>query len=142
MQNDYLIKITGKQTVDGESDITEVITTGRYELKNGHRYIVYKEYPEGSGDKPVTTIVKYDCENSVSIIRPGVYESRLLLEKDKRHQCHYRTPLGDLMIGVFTYSIRSTLCDDGGELEVNYSLDFNSDLASVNNILIEVKKQK
>ena len=39
LKKDYLIKITGKQTVDGEQDVIELETTGHYEEKDGVRYI-------------------------------------------------------------------------------------------------------
>ncbi len=139
MNNDYLITIKGSQIIDGENDSVEVMTVGAYEIKNGKKYIIYKEYVEDSSD-PKTTIVKYENEDKVSITNPNRGESRLILEKSKRHLCHYNTPMGDLIVGVSTHNINSTLGDDGGVLEVSYSLDFNSDTASKNSFYIQVKK--
>ena len=44
------------------------------------------------------------------------------------------------MIGVFTDRIAMNLDDEGGTLDVSYSLDFNSDLASRNEFHIDVKR--
>ena len=44
-----------------------------------------------------------------------------------------------MMIGVFANQIKNGLTDEGGALEVSYSLDINSDLTSFNEIFIEVK---
>ena len=45
-----------------------------------------------------------------------------------------------MMVGVFTKGIESTLTDEGGQLEVNYSLDINSGLTSLNQIFFDIKK--
>ena len=42
MEENYLISILGRQTVNGEQDEVEVTTLGRYTEKNGKKYIVYK----------------------------------------------------------------------------------------------------
>lgn len=101
---------------------------------------MYKEYDDENSGQEKTTIVKVESGGKIAIIRPGLYESRLLLELGRRHQCHYRTLAGDLMIGVFTDRIAMNLDDEGGTLDVSYSLDFNSDLASRNEFHIDVKR--
>ncbi len=140
MRQDFIINIIGKQLIDSEEDKIEVTTLGHYTEKNGHRYIIYKEYDDEAGGQEKTTIVKVESGGKIAIIRPGLYESRLLLELGRRHQCHYRTLAGDLMIGVFTDRIAMNLGDEGGTLDVSYSLDFNSDLASRNEFHIDVKR--
>lgn len=140
MQQDFIINIVGKQYMDGEQDKIEVMTLGHYTEKNGHRYIMYKEYDDEGSQGEQTTVVKIENNSRVSIIRPGAYQSRLLLELGRRHQCHYRTIAGDLMIGVFTDHIAMELDDEGGSLDVSYSLDFNSDMASRNEFHIDVKR--
>ena len=45
-----------------------------------------------------------------------------------------------MMVGVFTQRIDADLSDDGGQLEVSYSLDINSGLTSINQIFIDIKK--
>ena len=63
-----------------------------------------------------------------------------MLEKGKRHLCHYDTGFGSLMVGVFAQSIHSDLTDSGGTLDVSYSLDINSGLNSMNSIFVDVKR--
>lgn len=141
LKKDYLIKITGKQTVDGEQDVIELETTGRYEEKDGVRYIYYTEYvEEDDGDSERNTVVEIANESLVTIIRTGDYESRLMLELDSQHQCFYQTPFGNLMITVFTSLIDFDLSVDGGYIKVAYSLNFNSDFGSENEFSIELKR--
>ena len=65
-----------------------------------------------------------------------------LKEGRKRHQCHYSTMFGDLMVGVFTDTVKSELNEKGGRLYVSYSLDFNAGLVSKNEIIINVKEKE
>lgn len=142
MQDNYIITVTGIQEVDGEKDKIEVITTGEYILKNGHRYIKYKEYDNDNPNISIDAVVKVENGKKVSIIRYGERQSRLILEKDVRHQCHYRTVMGDIMMGVYTSKIEHNLTDDGGDIKVKYQLDFFADLVSDNEIHINVKKKE
>ena len=43
-KNPYMISIVGEQKVEGQDDRIEVITEGKYMMKNGHFLINYKEY--------------------------------------------------------------------------------------------------
>ena len=136
----YLISIIGEQTLDGETDRVEVLTSGNYMIKKNHCYIGYKEYDEENPNKYSDNLIKVE-DNLVTIIRKGEMQSRLMLEKGKRHQCLYQTIAGDLMIGVFTKTMKNTLNEKGGTLEVSYTLDFNTDLVSENRFIITVEEK-
>ena len=135
----YLISIVGEQILDGESDKVEVLTTGNYLMKKDHCYIGYKEYEENNPNDYSDNLIKVENE-IVTISRKGSTRSQLMLEKGKRHQCVYQTPMGDLMIGVYTKSMKSTLTEKGGTLEVSYTLDFNTDLVSENRFKVTIEE--
>ena len=135
----YLISIVGEQILDGESDKIEVLTTGNYLMKKDHCYIGYKEYEENNPNDYSDNLIKVENE-VVTISRKGSTKSQLMLEKGKRHQCVYQTPMGDLMIGVYTKSMKSTLTEKGGTLEVSYTLDFNTDLVSENKFKVTIEE--
>lgn len=137
----YLISIIGEQRLDGESDRIEVLTGGNYIMKNGHSYIGYKEYDESSPNDCYDNLIKVE-ENMVTITRKGPMRSQLMLEKGRRHQCIYQTVAGDLTIGVYTKTLKSTLGKNGGTLEVSYTLDFNTDLVSENSFKITVEEKQ
>ncbi len=139
-KENYLISIIGVQTVDGESDRVEVITTGNFMKKNDRYFVGYKEY---SGEEPLShydNLIKVDGD-VVTVSRKGEIRSQLILELNKRHQCVYNTPAGNMTIGVFTRSLVNHLTENGGMLEVNYTLDFNSDMVSENSFRIKIEKQ-
>lgn len=137
----YMISIIGEQRVDGQDDRIEVMTAGNYMMKNGHHYINYKEYDSDTPDTYFNNLIKVEGE-LVTISRKGPVSSQLLLEKGKRHQCLYQTIAGDLMIGVFTKTLKNNLNENGGTLEVSYTLDFNTDLVSENRFKITIEEKK
>ena len=140
-KNPYMISIVGEQRVDGQDDRIEVLTEGKSMMKNGHFFINYKEYDEDLPDKFFNNLVKVEDE-TVTISRKGPLSSQLILEKGKRHQCMYQTIAGTLSIGVFTKTLNNNLNENGGSLEVIYTLDFNSDLVSENRFKIDIEKKK
>ncbi|MCH5298919.1 MAG: DUF1934 domain-containing protein [Ruminococcus sp.] len=141
-KKDYLIKVMGIQEVDNEKDQIELTTIGSYISKeNGHSFIGYKEYDEDDPTISSNNLVKVEGDDRVTIIRNGGMQTRLILEKGRRHQCHYRTPMGDLMIGVFADTIQNDLSPIGGKLHVRYSLDFNNEHISNNEFYIDVTEK-
>lgn len=140
--DNYLISVTGIQEVDGERDKIELTTVGSYMINSrGNTYIGYKEYDEDNPAISSNNVVKVESDNKVTIIRGGGAQTRLILEKGRRHQCHYRTIMGDLMIGVFTDTINNNLTAKGGKLHVSYELDFNNEFISKNEFYIDVKEK-
>ena len=139
MQENYLISILGRQQVDGETGEVQVTTLGSYVNKGKNRYITYKEYDSEVNGKPVTSVLKVEGNDKVTLMR-GAGSTRLVLENGKRHLCQYDTGYGNMMIGIFTSQLHSNLTDEGGKLEVRYTLDINSNLSSSNEILITIKE--
>jgi len=140
MLENYLISIKGRQKVDDQTGEVELTTLGSYVKKGDCRYIVYKEYDTENNNVAQTSVLKVDGDSKVTLMRGGAASTRLILENGKRHLCPYDTGYGCMMIGVFTSSVKSELNDLGGNLEVNYTLDVNASLSSLNEISITVKE--
>jgi len=140
MKKDVLISIKGTVVSEGGvPDIIELITAGRYSNRDGIYYISYKE-SEATGFDGVTTTLKVEGDSCVTLTRSGPSSSRLILEKGRRHLCHYETSYGQLMVGVSGCRINTRLDDGGGELTFNYALDINSSLVSQNEVYISVRE--
>ena len=135
---DVLISIVGVQQLDGDSDTIELTTDGTLEpTADGYR-LRYEETSVTGLEGAMTTL--HLAPGQVMLERSGSLTSLLVLEKGKRHLCHYDTGFGSLMVGVFAQSIHSDLTDSGGTLDVSYSLDINSGLNSMNSIFVDVKR--
>ncbi|MFT8889738.1 MAG: DUF1934 domain-containing protein [Ethanoligenens sp.] len=140
MKKDVLISITGTViSEEGTPDVIELVTAGRYYKRDGKYYIRYLE-SEATGFAGVTTTVKVEGNQSVTLTRSGPSASHLILENGKRHLCQYDTGMGQMMVGISGCQIHSALDELGGELEFRYMLDVNSNLISRNEVRISIKE--
>lgn len=143
MKEDYLIKVTGIQEVDGESDKVEIITAGTLMHRDGKFLIKYTERDNDDPRIAIDNSVLVNGNTQVTVIRNFGGESRLILEKGRRHQCIYTTVAGDLSVGVYTDFIKNSLIPEvGGKLSLKYSLDFNAGLVSNNELHITITKKE
>lgn len=144
MEENYLIHITNRQKIDNQSEEITLTTKGTYVMRDGKRYIMYREFDQDAQKGQTSTLkIDYTCEPTVvSLIRhdPRNGRTNLVLEQGKRHLCQYGTPYGSLTLGVFTSKIDDCLDDNGGKIEMEYTLDVNTNLSSINAITITVKE--
>ena len=144
MKENYLIEITNRKKIDDEIEELTLTTKGSYVTKDGKRYLMYKEFdPEGAQEQQTSTLKIDDSGDNkvVSLIRndPNRGRTNLMLEQGKRHLCQYGTTFGCLTLGVFTSKIEDHLTDDGGSLLMEYTLDINTNLSSINSIAISIR---
>ena len=142
MNERFLISVTGTQIVDGDKETINLKTAGEYYKENDLIHIKYKEYDNENPAICFDNTVTLQGDSVVTVIRSGAANSRLTLEKGRRHQCHYNTMFGDLMVGVFTSAVESKLDEKGGTLYAAYTLDFNAGLVSKNEIFIKVTEKE
>lgn len=140
MKKDVLITIKGIQNTDGDNDVVELFTMGRFYRKNGSYYISYDE-SEATGYEGSKTTLRVEQDNKVTMLRSGSIRSQLIIERGVRHQCSYDTGYGSFTIGVSGDKIVSSLTDAGGDIEFKYSLDVNASLTSENEVYINVKER-
>lgn len=141
MNEPYLITVVGTQTVDGESDSIEVITNGDYSREDsGDITVTYPEFSDENPSVRTDTVVTLRGK-TLTIERTGPMSSRLILEKGKRHQCLYDTPMGQMFIGIFTDSIKVIASENGADIRASYQLDFNQHVVSSNEFHIRVEKK-
>ncbi len=138
MKKDVIISIRGLQQSEGDTgDPITLVTAGRYYRKNDCYYISYEESPLTGLEGTRTTLrVKPDY---VKLVRTGQYPSELVFELGKRNLSLYHTDYGDLSIVVSTQSIRSSLTDDGGELDVKYAVEVANTPVGVNHLNLTIK---
>lgn len=139
LKEDYDINIIGRQDYTGLDEVGEISlnTTGSYTAKGGTRFITYKEYDAENPKVSCTSVLKVEPDK-VTMMRSGT-ATRLILEKGRRHLCLYDTGYGMLTVGVFTSQLDSSLGEQGGRVDIKYTLDIDSNLSSSNEITVEVK---
>ena len=140
MIKDVIIDIETKQTVDGDTDLIEFTTDGRFGFKEGSYFISYDESNLLDVEGEIKTTVFIKPDNSIVLQRKGTYNSKMIIEKGVRNNCFYATPMGELTLGVFGEKIKFDLSDNGGTVCMNYSIDTNMRLLSQNQVKILIKE--
>lgn len=140
MENNALITLIGKNTVDGEVDNFELTTEGKYMKQNG-KYLVSYEGSEITGYDNTTTTLKIQ-DNFVSMIRFGktMGSSQMIFEENKQYTGVYRTPHGNMSVDVYTNEMEVNVGDDGGEVMLDYFVQLNSCQPVRNNLRVKIRK--
>ncbi len=137
---EVLIKIKGtQQYAEQDSDVTTFTTVGTLKTKDGVYILSYDE-SEMIGAKGVKTELTIEDGTKMTLARTGGMESRMTVEKGRRHNCLYNTPHGDFVIGIYGDAIKVDMNSDGGSIYMSYTIDVNSGLLSKNIMEIKVKE--
>ncbi|MBR5565446.1 MAG: DUF1934 domain-containing protein [Roseburia sp.] len=141
MTKDVLVKISGLQFAGEEdNDSIEVITAGTYYKKNNKHYVLYDEVMEGSTE--ITKNVIKIGTDSMEVTRKGPASVHMVFEKDKKNVSYYRTPFGNLLIGIDAKSIQVDESDLDINVKVNYGLEINYEHVAECHITVDVKSKE
>ena len=138
------VTITLKSISDsknGPPDVMELITQGTFKpikLGNAAGWEISYEDSEATGFAGSTTTVSCIGESLASMTRSGSAESHLVIEKNRRHHCHYGTEYGDMLLGISASRIINRLSEEGGVLYFKYTIDVNSAFISENEVYFEI----
>ena len=133
MTKDVLVSISGKHIdimddpVEGYEtgdDAIEVVTPASYYCRNGKHYILYDEVLEGMAGT-IKNKIKITGTDSLEIMKSGVSSSHMVFEKNKKNLTYYRTPYGQMLIGVNTRKMEINVDEDQIDILVDYELDVN-----------------
>mgnify|MGYP001023613399 CR=1 FL=1 len=135
---DVIISIVDKHEAGGESVSSELITVGTFCGDENDYSLTYKEQDESL--LSCTTTLRVQNKNKITMTRCGDFMTEMVIEQGKRHNCHYTTPAGNLFMGVFAKKVESKINHSGGSLFFSYTIDFNSDFASFNELNVTVRE--
>ena len=133
MTKDVLVSISGKhidimndplEGYETGDDAIEVVTPADYYCRNGKHYIIYDEVFEGMTGT-VKNKIKITGEDSVEIMKSGLSSSHMVFEKNKKNLTYYRTPYGQMLVGINTRKMEISVEEDKIDVLVDYELDVN-----------------
>ncbi len=133
---DVFIKLTSSIESNGDVETFELTTDGRLSVRGGKTMLMYEE-SDTIGASGVKSIISAD-DDHVVIQRSGGMTGRLTIMKNKRQSCIYDTAEGAVSLGIFGEELVNSLSDEGGQLEMAYTLDVNNEFLSHNRIKITV----
>ena len=122
MTKDVLVSISGMheeivavtpEVEDDENEAIEVVTPATYE-----------EVVEGTSGV-IKNRIKINGDECVEIVKSGLSNSHMIFEKNKKNQTFYKTPYGQMLIGVNTRHLQVDFEEDKIAVQIDYELDVN-----------------
>ena len=137
---DVLITIKSFQSLSGQKDGTELITEGKYGVDEEGIHLSYEESELTGLQGTVTAfLVKPD---EVVMSRRGTVTSEMIFHKGQKQHFAYQTPYGTLTMRLDTHKVSHALDEQGGDMEIEYDLDFDRAVVSRNRFKINVRDVK
>ena len=136
---DVIISITGIQQRESEEDeAIELITDGEYGMENDNISFSYwgSELTGLAGTRTLFEVSPL----SVTMQREGELCSQVVFEPGRKHYFLYETPYGAATMGVNTQRVKSSLGAHGGEIEIDYIIDFDHNVVGRNKFKISVRE--
>ena len=129
MTKDVLVSISGMHMgiladQEDEDDEIEVVTPASYYCRNGKHYIIYDEVVEGMAGK-IKNKIKITGDSVLEIMKSGLSNTHMVFEKNRKNLTYYRTPYGQMLVGVNTRNMEVRVADDEIDVQVKYELDVN-----------------
>lgn len=138
---DVIISIIGTQAVPGDEDSSiELVTDGKYSHSDGNTSFSYME-SELTGLEGTKTTFTLDALGNIAMQREGSLNSRMVFEKGKRHTFLYDTPFGAATMSVNTSRISAEMGECGGNVEIDYTVDFENAVVGKNRFKIFVRER-
>lgn len=139
VKKDAVIRIVSKQRTENGDNTSEMSVVGTVTYDEDKSIIEYIENNEETG--PEDTAITVFANDTVSIVRNGQFSSEMMVEKNNRHLTFYRTPYGELTMGIYGNQVEWSKDDKGAVLKMRYSLDFNNGLISENTMIIYIEEK-
>lgn len=139
MRDNVIISIKSHQIYDDrEPDFIELVSAGTLEQTEEGYTIAYQE-SELTGLEGTTTVLRVS-DGQVTLLRQGGVNSLMVFEEGRQHVSVYETPEGTLAISINTQRLRSALDDQGGDIEIQYTIDINHATTGLNQFHIHVSR--
>jgi len=140
VEQNVWLTVRGEQYFEGappgESELT---TEGTLEMTADGLRLSYEE-TELTGLEGTTTTFDV-APDHVILTRTGSLNSQMHFSVGRLHTSLYETPFGALTVDVRTESLRSTLTERGGELEIRYEIALEHRVLGKNAFHIKVRKK-
>lgn len=122
MKKAAVLTIRGEQNYQGQDpDVIELVTEGTLEKTESGWKLSYVE-SDLTGLEGVRTCFHLEPE-TITLTRTGKLNSEMLFRQGVPHESLYRSEFGALMIRVCATSVRYAVTDQGGTVDVTYSIE-------------------
>ncbi len=138
MRENARIHLYTKNITDGDEDVIELQTQGKFAERDGKYYISYEETELTGFEDTVTTINV--SEKRVKMSRSGKYNMKMTYEPGEKNLCYYETAYGSIAVAIDTRKIVHDLTPEGGTVMIDFLLDSDNVTFAHNQLKITVTK--
>ena len=140
MQNNVVLSIRGQQSyMDQEPEIIELVTEGSLEPADNGWVLSYQE-SDLTGMDGVTTTFRME-PRKITLTRTGKLNSEMVFQEGVVHESLYKVEFGALMLSVCASKIRTDLTEDGGVVDLSYSIEIEHSAAGTIDYHLEIRKK-
>lgn len=138
MERNVLLSIRGTQCYDQQDpDVIELVTEGTMTRIAGGWELCYEESAL-TGLEGVTTTFRIE-EDKVILRRTGKLRSQMLFQLNVSHESLYQLPFGALLITVCAQKIAHELDEQGGTVDLEYSINVENSAAGTVDYHLDVR---
>ena len=130
-----VIEMTSQQIGD-DSSIMEFSVDGEYHYEGDTIRFSYPEQRLTGQRGTQTNVVKSPDE--VTIDRKGYINSRMLFREGETDHFTYKTPYGNMLMGINTKKITKNFDEHGGSLDVYYVIDYEHAVVTRNMFTLKI----
>lgn len=136
---DVVVRLCGITGEGSEEDVIRVMTTGKLRQTPSGFLLRYQamETDDNTGAVMTQDIILSLQPGRVSMTRLGDYGATMVFVKDRRFESKYRTPYGDLDMGVYATHVQCDLSPERGKVHLKYQVDLQGSFASMNTLHLE-----
>ncbi len=147
MTKEVLLTISGLQYTDptrqedfGNEPVL-VSTPATYYYRNGKHYVLYEESTEGESEG-IHNKIRITEDGTMEVMRSGLFASHMIFEKGKSHSGEYRTPYGEMTVGIFTTDMKVDVKDRDIDVSAAYALTFNDEKVADCTVEMNIKAKE
>ena len=140
MKREVILSVCGRQAYqDQEPDVIELVTEGTLEYRDGGWDIQYAE-GDLTGLAGVTTTFRVEPDK-VILTRTGKLHSEMVFQEGQSHNSLYQMEFGALMITVCATRIFVQLDENGGVIDLVYSIEIEQSTAGTIDYHLEIRSK-
>jgi len=138
MKRDVILSIRGRQSyMDQEPEVIELVTQGTLEQQDGAWEVSYEE-SDLTGMQGVITTFHVE-PGKILLTRQGALNSQMVFRLGYSHESLYQMEFGALMITVCATRVEYDLSENGGTIDLTYSIDIENNAAGTIDYHLELR---
>jgi uncharacterized beta-barrel protein YwiB (DUF1934 family) len=120
---------------------TELTSLGLFSREEDGSFRLSYEDSSVTGLEGCLTTFCLSPSGMLIMLRRGTVKTCLVFEKNHRHLCDYGAAAGATTVSLHTHLLEADFTNDGGEVQVEYTVEMRGSITEKNRLCITVEKR-